>query len=402
MSGIETYDLIVVGGGPIGLSTAWHAARRGGHRVLVLDQYGFLNERSGSSGAERHWRVQYTQKDIFALTLQTRPMWAELERLTGRKLIHELGSLWFGDVEVETNEGHIADTARAMDEMSVAYEWLTARDIEKRYGFTGLPGHFEGFLQRNGGAIDVRGTLAALFQLSQEHGAVLRGNEAVREATPDRDGVTVRTDRAAYRAAKVVLANGSQANDLITPWGGGALDLHAYEMALVTLRQRDASVQRPFWFAFQKPTEEDTNLFYGFPPNPWSTSDEVRLGPDFEVNALEHASRATGVPDPRHVERVTDWVRAHMPWVDPEPTGTSTCLAVLPGDPSRQFYLGTAAGLVDGGENVVVSVAGWAFKLVPLFGRVCAELALDGGTSYDIARHALTPAPARPAPGTAR
>lgn len=390
MTGIDSYDLIVVGGGPIGLSTAWQAARRGGHRVLVLDQYGFLNERGGSSGSERHWRVQYTQKDIFSLTLQTRPMWAELEQLTGRRLVHELGSLWFGDVEVETNEGHIADTARAMDEMSVPYEWLTARDIESRYGFTRLPGHFEGFLQPHGGAIDVKGTLAALLQLSQEHGAVLHGNEAVLGVDPDRDGVTVRTDRGSYRAAKVVLANGSQANDLLTPWGAGTLDLHAYEMALVTLRQWNDGVQRPFWFAFQKPTEEDTNLFYGFPPNPWSPSDEVRLGPDFEVNPLRHASEATGTPDPRHVSRVTDWVRAHMPWVDPEPSGTSTCLAVLPGDPSRQFYLGTAEHLVDGGENVVVSVAGWAFKLVPLFGRICAELALDGATSYDIARHALT------------
>ncbi|MEV4441841.1 FAD-dependent oxidoreductase [Streptomyces sp. NPDC049577] len=387
MNDHEHYDLIVIGGGPIGLSTAWQAARRGDTKVLVLEQYGFLNERTGTSGSERHWRLQYTQRDIFALTLETLPLWHELERLAGRRLIHAVGSLWFGDVEVETNEGHIAETARAMDEMSVPYEWLTARDIENRYGFTNLPRHYEGFLQRDGGSIDVRGTLAALFQLSQEHGALLRANEPVLEVAPDTGGVTVRTARTTYRADKVVLANGGHVNDITRSWGV-SLDVSLFEMALVSYRQR-ADAERPFWFAFQQPTEEDTNLFYGFPPNPWASDNEVRLGPDFEVNPLRHASEATGIPDPRHVERVTDWVTAHMPWADPEPVQTSTCLAVLPADPSRQFYLGTAAGLVDGGENVVVSTAGWGFKFVPLWGEICADLALKGATRHDIGRHAL-------------
>jgi sarcosine oxidase len=395
MSAAETYDVIVIGGGPVGLSTAWHASRNG-QRVLVLERYGFLNQRSSSSGHERHWRVQYPQRDIFALTLQTRPLWRDLETLVGRRLIHEIGSLWFGDTQVDTNEGHIADTARAMDEMSVRYEWLTARDIEKRYAFTRLPRHYEGFLQPDGGIIDVRGTLAALIQLAQEQGAVLRSHETVLEVAPDRDGVTARTDRQVYRADKAVLANGPNANDLIRPWGGGELGISLYEMALVTLRQHNDAVKRPFWFVFQPPTTQDTNLFYGYPPNPWGLGDQLRVGPDFETNPLEHASKAIGTPSPEHVDRVTGWARAHMPWCDPHPVSTSTCLAVLPSDPARQFYLGTAEQLVTGGENVVVAVGGWAYKLVPLFGKICADLAHNGTTPYAVARHALTgqtPAP---------
>ena len=389
MSPAETYDVIVIGGGPIGLSTALQASRNG-QRVLVLERYGFLNQRSSSSGHERHWRVQYPQRDIFALTLQTRPLWRELETLAGRRLIHEIGSLWFGDTQVETNEGHIADTARMMDEMSVRYEWLTAREIEDRYGFTRLPGHYEGFLQPDGGVIDVRGTLAALIQLAQEQGAVLRSPEMVLEVLPDRDGVRIRTDRQHYRAGKAVLANGPNANDLIRPWGGGELDIRLYEMALVTLGRRDDKTNRPFWFVFQPPTPQDTNLFYGYPPNPWSPGDQLRVCPDFETDPLPDASRATGTASPRHVDRVSDWARAHMPWCDPYPVSAATCLAVLPADPTRQFYLGTAEQLVTGGENVVVAVGGWAFKFVPLFGRICADLAQTGATPYSIVRHGLT------------
>ncbi|MYW97329.1 FAD-dependent oxidoreductase [Amycolatopsis rubida] len=389
MSAEKHFDVIVVGGGPVGLSAAWRSAA-GGARVLVTDRFGFLNESCGSSGGERHWRVQYTQPDIFRLTLATAPLWKELEADTGRTLVHELGSLWFGDTHVPTNEGHIADTAAAMDELSVPYEWLSGKEIERRYGFRDLPAHFEGFLQPSGGAIDVRGTLAALVRQCHLNGVRMQSPERILAVEPGQDGVVVRSDRATYRADKVVLAANAHVNELIRPWGAGELDLHTYEMALVTLRDRGDGVRRPFWFAFQEPTAEDTNLFYGFPPNPWSNDGLARLGPDFEVDALADADLATGRPRPAHVERVSGWVRAHLPWLDPEPVSTGTCLAVLPGDPQRQFYLGTAEGLVEGGENVVVAAGGWAFKLVPLFGRICADLLSRGKTEHDIARHALT------------
>ncbi|WP_179956953.1 FAD-dependent oxidoreductase [Amycolatopsis anabasis] len=384
MTDSTSFDIIVVGGGPVGLSCGWQASAQG-QRTLVLDRHGFFNEQCGTSGAERHWRLQYTQEDLFRLTLETLPLWRRLESLAERKLIHHIGSLWFGDIEVDTNEGQIAETARVMDKLELRYDWLTAKEIERRYGFTNLPKHYAGFMQPDGGAIDVRGTLAALYGLAQQHGCHLRGGERVLGLTPDADGVTVRTDRTTYRAAKVVLANGAEVNHLLTPLGA-TLDIKLYEMALVSLPRRDEDVDFPFWFVFQQPTEEDTNLFYGFGRNPWSPSELVRLGPVFEVNPIDDADQATGVPDPRHVRRLTSWVGEHVPSLDPTPAQTSTCLAVLPGDPRRQFYLGLADKLVPHGEHIVLYSSGWGFKFVPLLGEICVDLAMSGTTKHDISR----------------
>lgn len=393
----DRYDIVVVGGGPVGLASAWEATRRG-HRVLLLEARGFLHEDGGSTGAERHWRLQYTQEDIFRLTLEALPLWRRLESRCERRLLHEIGSLWFGDTDVRTNEGQIRETAAIMDRLDVPYEWLTAADVERRFGFRGIPPEYEGFLQPDGGTIDVRGTTAALFALAQAGGCAVRAHEPVLEVLPTGEGVTVRTEQATYRAGKAVLACGPYVNDLIAPLGL-RLDYQVFEMAVATFRERRsgtaaAGERSPFWFLFQQPAEEDTNLFYGFGHNPWAPGDLVRCGVDFEMSPLSHPSKATGRPDPYQMRRLSGWIEQHLPTLDPSPVRQGTCPAVLPADPERQFFLDTAAGRVPHGEHLVVYGSGWAFKFIPLFGQICVDLAERGRSRHDIAALSLGPAPA--------
>lgn len=380
------WDVIIIGAGPIGLAAAWSYAREHrDHKVLVLEQHALFTQLAGTSGEERHWRLQYSELEIFRLTLEADKLWRQLEQQADRKLIHRIGSLWFGDADVWTNEGQIRQTMLSMDEMRLPYERLTMREIERRYGFTGLDSNYEGFLQQDGGVIDVKGTLASLYSLASEAGVEFQFQQCVKAVEPDARGATVLTTQNRYRARKVLVASGPGSKKLLRQLDI-ELALSTYEMACISmLRSQRLGANDPFWFAFQPPVESDSNLFYGFPPNPWSVNGFDRLGTDFEVDPITEANAPGYRANPQHVERALEFARRHMPFLEPDKQhSAASCLAVLPTDPARQFYLDSAKGRCHGGEHLVVSAGGWAFKFTPLMGQICADLLAEREPRWDI------------------
>ncbi|MGQ8886371.1 NAD(P)/FAD-dependent oxidoreductase [Serratia sp. TSA_105.2] len=380
------WDVIIIGAGPIGLAAAWNYAREHqDHKILVLEQYALFTQLAGTSGEERHWRLQYSELEIFRLTLEADKLWRQLEQQADRKLIHRIGSLWFGDADVWTNEGQIRQTMLSMDEMRLPYERLTMREIERRYGFTGLDSNYEGFLQQDGGVIDVKGTLTSLYSLASEAGVEFQFQQCVKAVEPDARGATVLTAQHRYRARKVLVAGGPGSKKLLRQLDID-LALSTYEMACISmLRSQRLGANDPFWFAFQPPVESDSNLFYGFPPNPWSVNGFDRLGTDFEVDPITEANAPSYRANPQHVERALEFARRHMPFLEPDKQHSATsCLAVLPTDPARQFYLDSVKGRCHGGEHLVVSAGGWAFKFTPLMGQICADLLAEREPRWDI------------------
>lgn len=380
------WDVIIIGAGPIGLAAAWNYAREHqDHKILVLEQYALFTQLAGTSGEERHWRLQYSELEIFRLTLEADKLWRQLEQQADRKLIHRIGSLWFGDADVWTNEGQIRQTMLSMDEMRLPYERLTMREIERRYGFTGLDSNYEGFLQQDGGVIDVKGTLTSLYSLASEAGVEFQFQQCVKAVEPDARGATVLTAQHRYRARKVLVAGGPGSKKLLRQLDID-LALSTYEMACISmLRSQRLGANDPFWFAFQPPVESDSNLFYGFPPNPWSVNGFDRLGTDFEVDPITEANAPSYRANPQHVERALEFARRHMPFLEPDKQhSAASCLAVLPTDPARQFYLDSAKGRCHGGEHLVVSAGGWAFKFTPLMGQICADLLAEREPRWDI------------------
>jgi sarcosine oxidase len=108
-------------------------------------------------------------------------------------------------------------------------------------------------------------------------------------------------------------------------------------------------------------------------PDPWAPgSFKVGLhmaGPetDPETRSFE--------PDPVRVDRVVDYVTAHVPGAEPTDR-TDTCLYTI--TPDEDFVLDRVGPIV-----VASPCSGHGFKFVPLFGRALADLALGVEPSFD-------------------
>ena len=92
----QQYDVVVVGGGPVGLAAAYQCAKQG-RSVLVLERFNFFNQSGSSNDLVRMFRTMYTQDFMANLAFESIGVWNDLESDAGESLILMNGLLNFGD-----------------------------------------------------------------------------------------------------------------------------------------------------------------------------------------------------------------------------------------------------------------------------------------------------------------
>jgi len=87
------YDVIVLGGGTMGMASAWELAKRG-RRALVLEQFDFIHDRGAHSGQTRIFRHAYAEgADYIPIVMRADRLWQDLEAETRTKVLHRVGAL---------------------------------------------------------------------------------------------------------------------------------------------------------------------------------------------------------------------------------------------------------------------------------------------------------------------
>jgi glycine/D-amino acid oxidase-like deaminating enzyme len=377
---MKHYDLIIVGAGPVGLATAYHSAKEG-LKVLVVEQYQLHNQLSSSSGATRQFRLQYSEEYMSKLCLESLSYWDELQIETKVNLLSKVGSLWFGVSESSSTEGEIIEAMRTMDNLSISYDKLDSKAIENNFHFKNLPEDYMGLFQRNGGTINVYETIQVLKKLCDKKGNVDFVFDSEVQNINTQGIIEVTTSKNKYISGKLLLSTGPFANRLLNV--KSQLKFEIWQMVSLYFKISEFNKDLPSWFAFEKETEHDPGFYYGFEHSTWDNEGYVRIAPAYASDIFNDPKERRINPNEEDIQRTINWVKKRLSFVDSKPEFITSCLASIP-DGNQKMYLDFLKEGDNINKNVVIFSSGWAFKFVPLLGKICTDLIKRGQTKFDI------------------
>ncbi|WP_189748947.1 glycine oxidase ThiO [Streptomyces tendae] len=209
----RTPDVLVVGGGIIGLVTAWRAARRGLVTALVDPEPGGGAAQVAAGMLAAVTELHYGEETLLALNLASARRYpefaAELTELTG----HDLGYRRCGTLAVALDaddRAHLRELHALQQRSGLESEWLSGRECRRLEPML-APGVRGGLRVDGDHQIDPRRLAHALLAACEREGVVLHREWAERLTVGRGERATgvVTADATALEAGQVVLAGGS-------------------------------------------------------------------------------------------------------------------------------------------------------------------------------------------------
>jgi sarcosine oxidase subunit beta len=225
----ETADVVVVGGGVMGASTAYHLAKRGCRDVLLLEREHFFGTQATGKCAGGI-RYQFGTEINVQLSKLSLPMLHSFEEELGQPIdLRMCGYLFLlnepRDVEV------FRQNVEMQRRLGVGTEWLEPSEIAELVPGIELEGVLGGTFNRDDGLADPNSVVQGYVSGAARLGAILRTGVEVLDIQAEGGRVRgVLTDHGAVSTRAVVNAAG--------PWAGVVGEMAGLEIPVVPLRRQ--------------------------------------------------------------------------------------------------------------------------------------------------------------------
>ena len=368
----ERSAVIVVGGGAIGSSAAWHLARRGVD-VTLVERFEPGHHRGASHGATRNFNVAYREPEYQAMLRESLELWRDLEAESGATLLSLHGLVNHGGA-FDVDARH-----RAMLDAGWRSEMLDATEASSRW--TGMRFASDVQFTADGGTVRADLAVAALQAgVVASGGRVIHNTEvvAIREHSSGVEVDLVDADgRRTLTADAVVVAVGAWTSGLL----GGLVRLPVLR---VTQEQpshfapRDAASldSGTVWPSFNHHASQAEGggwwpaAIYGMP----TPGEGIKIGWHGAGPVVDPEGRDF-LPDSAVQADLRRYASEWFPGVDPDSAVPVSCTYTWTAD--EDFIIDRVGRVVVG-----AGFSGHGFKFVPAVGRALADLAVgEHGTA---------------------
>lgn len=355
---VETAEIVVVGGGVVGCSVAFHlVSHRPGLRVLLLERGTVASGATGRSTAiVRTHYVDRTEAHLAARSLHWFRHWPEA--VGGHCGYRSVGFLMLVS---PAQAGLMARTVPMLRELGAEVSLLRPEQLQDVEGRLSAEGVGAAAYEPQGGYADPAGTATALAEAAKGRGAEVRQHAEVRAITAAGGRVTgVQTAAGEIACGTVVVAAGAGSPVLLAPF---ELDL-PLDIRLI----RASAMERPDGSAVH-PSVIDRTLDTHFRPD----GNLTIFGIEPSVRVAAGPTEVPSVPD-----SVTREAALKPAERMPELAGAS----IQPGWAQFDCYtadghpvVGAAPGVQ--GLYLAVGSSGTGFKTAPALGEALAGVVLQ-------------------------
>jgi sarcosine oxidase/L-pipecolate oxidase len=375
----DVLDLLVIGGGVMGLFTAYHASQSQA-RVAVLERGRVGDPATASYGRTRSYRRDYLEAIYARLADEAIGLWTQFEAQTGVDVLVRCGCMNIAKSSVTPDLGatYAQLTTDLMRRLGMPVHSYDGAGIEENFPYLRAD---VADLDPVGGLVNLPAATSALLAALADTKTSVHEQVTITGLSTVGDVVRVTTDLGEFITRSLVITAGHGTNDVLS-----LLPDCTLQVPITKDRPSDAKYFVPPAEVRHQFTSEvmpviaylDTGIYLH--PIVEGLIDAVKIGyynpPDMPITEA----------GPTSITSIADFIEQCLPGLAgsqiSDVTDVDQCDYDLVDD--DDFVLGAVPGF----SNIFVGV-GWrgtGYKFSPWVGRVLSELATRDGTVYDISR----------------